>query len=67
MLGHKQPLSNNMLGNKKPLESAMLGNKKPLFDNPKMNVQTQKLAEQKKVGGLERAKRGNGSKLGQWA
>ncbi len=56
MLGHKQPLSNNMLGNKKPL-----------FDNPKMNVQTQKLEEQKKVGGLERAKRGNGSKLGQWA
>ncbi len=44
MLGHKQPLSNNMLGNKKPLGNAMLGNKKPLFDNPKMNVQTQQLA-----------------------
>lgn len=67
MLGHKKPLGYEMLGHRQPLGKNMLGYKSPMEHLPKMNVQTQQLEQQKKAGSLERAKRGNGSKLGQWA
>ncbi len=66
MIGFKQPLGNSKIGFKKPLGS-MFGHKTPLSHIQKMDVQTQQLAENKKAGSLERAKRNLGSKLGQWA
>lgn len=61
------PLGTGMLGHKMPLGKGMLGHKAPLADLAKMAVATQELAESKKAGGLERAKRGSGWKLGQYA
>ena len=66
MLGYKQPLGDSKIGYKKPLGS-MLGTKKPLSNLAPMDTVTRQLEEQKKIGGLERAKRGNGANLGQWA
>lgn len=67
MLGSKKPLGYEMLGHRQPLGKNMIGYKSPLEHIPKMNVQTQQLEQQKKTGGLERARRNVGSKLGQWA
>lgn len=66
MIGFKKPLATEMLGHKQPLGS-MLGTKKPLENIKKIAQVTQELGENKKVGGLEKARRGNGHKLGQWA
>jgi len=67
MIGHKQPLGTGMLGHKMPLGKNMIGHKAPMQHLAKMEMATQQLAEQKKAGGLERAKRGNGSNLGGYA
>lgn len=67
MLGHKKALGYEMLGHRQPLGKNMLGYKSPMEHVPKMAEQTQKLAESKKTGGLERAKRGVGAKLGNYA
>lgn len=64
MLGSKKPLSYEMLGHKQPLGKNMLGHKSPMEHLPKMAEAKQQLAENKKIGGLERAKRGYGSNLG---
>jgi hypothetical protein len=64
MIGHKQPLGTGMIGHKMPLGKGMIGHKAPLQHLAKMAEATQQLAERKKAGGLERAKRGMGSKLG---
>lgn len=64
MLGHKKPLGYEMLGHRQPLGKNMLGYKSPMEHLPKMENANQKLAENKKIGGLERAKRGYGSNLG---
>lgn len=64
MLGSKKPLGYEMLGHRQPLGKNMLGYKSALEHIPKMAEQTQQLAENKKTGGLERAKRGYGSNLG---
>lgn len=64
MIGHRQALGMNMIGHKLPLGKNMIGHKAPLGDLAKMAVMTQDLAEKKKAGGLERAKRGNGYNQG---
>ena len=56
-----------MIGFKKPLGKGMIGFKMPLSDIPNIDVMTRDLAEKKKMGGLEKAKRGSGWKLGQYA
>ena len=66
MIGYKKPLGAEMLGHKQPLGS-MLGTKKPLENLKKINQVTQELNETKKAGGVERIRRNEGSKLGQWA
>ncbi len=66
MIGYKKPLAMEMIGHKQPLGS-MLGFKKPLENIKKMPEVTKELEQNKKVGGLERARRGLGSNLGQWA
>ena len=60
MIGHKQPLSTRMLGHKMPLGKGMMGHKRPLLAEMGVAQMTRKLEEQKKAGGLERAKRGSG-------
>lgn len=60
MIGHKQPLSKKMIGHKMPLGKAMLGHKRPLLGEMVVADMTRKLEENKKMGGLERAKRGSG-------
>lgn len=60
MIGHKQALSKKMMGHKMPLGKGMLGHKRPLLGEMAVEVMTRKLDEQKKAGGLERAKRGAG-------
>lgn len=67
MLGHKKPLGYEMLGHRAPLGKNMIGYKTPMEHLPKMVEAKQQLAEQKKIGGLERAKRNVGSKLGNYA
>lgn len=67
MIGYKQPLGMHMLGHKTPLGKAMLGHKEPLAHLAKVAILTQELAEKKKTGGLERAIRGVGWKMGQYA
>ncbi len=66
MLGFKKPLATEMLGYKQPLGS-MLGTKKPLENIKKIADVTKELNETKKTGGVERIRRNEGSKLGQWA
>lgn len=60
MIGHKKSLGNAMLGHKMSLGKMMVGHKAPMEHLAKMAVATQQLAEKKKAGGLERAKRGSG-------
>ena len=67
MIGYKKPLGMHMLGHKMPLGKGMLGHKEPLMHLAKVAVATQDLAEKKKAGGLERAVRGAGWKMGQYA
>jgi hypothetical protein len=65
MIGYKKALKSDMLGYKKPLGKNMLGHKMP-FENIETIVNvTKKLEQNKKSGGLERAKRNIGSTLGQ--
>jgi len=65
MIGYKKPLKSDMLGYKRPLGKNMMGHKMPLEDIEKVNVVTKKLEENKKSGGLERARRNVGATLGQ--
>lgn len=67
MIGYKKSLGDAMLGYKKVLGKNMIGHRAPLIDLAKIDVMTRDLAEKKKVGGLEKAKRGSGWKLGQYA
>jgi hypothetical protein len=64
MIGHKKSLGSAMLGHKMPLGKMMVGHKGPMEHLAKMAVATQELAEKKKSGGLERAKRGAGYNQG---
>jgi len=66
MLGSKQPLGQYMMGLKKPL-SYMLGGKSPMSHLPKKHEAINKLNENKKSSGLERAMRKEGRSLGQYA
>jgi hypothetical protein len=67
MLGSKQPLGQYMMGMKKPLGS-ILGTKKPMSNLPKQDTNIKQMNEQKKISGLERAIRKEGSMtLGQFA
>ena len=67
MIGHKKTLGSGMIGHKMHLSGGMVGHKSPMEHLAKVAVMTQDLAEKKKSGGLERAKRGMGSKLGNYA
>lgn len=60
MIGHKKPLGMKMMGYKKALGKAMLGSKMPLMEVLGVANMTRKLEQEKKSGGLERSKRGNG-------
>lgn len=67
MIGHKMPLGGNMIGHKMPLGKGMLGHKRVLGDMV-VATMTRKLEENKKAGGLERAKRNEGwNKGGQYS
>jgi hypothetical protein len=65
MIGYKKPLKSDMLGHKKPLDKNMMGHKMPLENLENVVDVTKKLEQNKKTGGLERAKRNLGSTLGQ--
>ena len=68
MIGHKQPLSAKMLGHKMPLGVGMLGHRRPLLGGMAVATMTRELAQEKKAGGLERAKRNSGwNQGGQYA
>jgi len=72
MLGHRKSLGKDMIGHKKPLNGQMLGFRNPLGGLPSLVVATQRLAENKKMGGLERSlkrpmKQGSGWNLGGYA
>jgi hypothetical protein len=64
MLGSEQPLGKYMMGSKMQLGKNMMGSKKPLFANPSQRIQTQQLAENKKINSLERASRKEGNRAG---
>lgn len=67
MIGYKQALGSSMIGHKKPLGSSMIGYKKPLGEMA-VQLMTSELGQQKKSGGLERAKRNEGwNKGGQYS
>lgn len=66
-LGYKKPLGMGMMGYKRPLGKFMLGHKAPMADLMKVAEMTRELEQRKKANGLERARRGNGSNLGQYA
>lgn len=66
-LGYKKPLAMGMMGYKRPLGKFMLGHKAPMADLMKVAEMTRELEQRKKANGLERARRGNGSNLGQYA
>ena len=70
MIGHKKSLvsSSDMIGYKAPLADKMFGYKKPLEGINKVRIEQNKEQDQmKKAGGLERARRGFGSNLGNYA
>lgn len=68
MIGHKKSLGSAMIGHKMSLGKMMVGHKAPMEHLAKMEIATQQLAEKKKAGGLERAKRGAGyNSLGGYA
>ncbi len=67
MIGYKKALTNAMIGHKLALGKHMLGHKLALGDMPNISVMTRELGGHKKAGGLERAKRGGGWQLGQYA
>jgi hypothetical protein len=67
MIGYKKSLGNSMMGYKKALGKHMMGHRSPLLDLAKIDIVTRDLEEKKKSGGLERAKRGSGWKMGQYA
>ena len=66
-LGYKKPLAMGMMGYKRPLGKFMLGHKAPMADLMKVAEMTRELEQRKKANGLERARRGAGSNLGQYA
>lgn len=67
MIGYKKSLGGSMMGYRKTLGKAMMGHRSPLLDLMKVDVMTRDMNEKKKTGGLERAKRGGGWQLGQYA
>lgn len=67
LVGYKKSLGNSMMGYKRALGKAMMGHRSPLSDLMKIDIVTRDLEEKKKSGGLERAKRGSGWRLGQYA
>ena len=60
MIGHRKPLGTGMIGHRRPLGKEMIGHKAPLLAEMGVAQMTRKLDEQKKAGGLERAKRNQG-------
>ena len=66
-LGYKKPLAMGMIGHKRPLGKSMIGHRMPMADLMKVAEMTRELEQRKKANGLERARRGNGSNLGQYA
>ncbi len=55
MLGYRKSLGKAMLGHKMPLSKAIIGHRNPLGGLPQLVVATKSLAENKKMGSLERA------------
>lgn len=70
MLGYKEPLTSmsKMIGYKKPLGPSMIGHKSPAMSHlPQRYNANKELEQNKKMGGLERSKRREGSTLGMYA
>jgi hypothetical protein len=68
MLGYKKPLTMGMIGHKRYLGQNLVGHKMPMEHLAKIHSVTRDLAERKKMNGLEKSRRKEGSlSLGQYA